>query len=290
MCIRDSSIVIAVGYFTNKRRKGGPNSSNLARRLSQDSKTGQEDVQNTRDEGQARLTESKVEKKMSIASLDNLVLDERQSTIVIIERENGHLTKNTLSSLLSVVIPELRRRTKLILSNHRNERRQVFNNVAEYITKCLQFMEAQANLNNEVLESICQTYSITLTEYKESFDYFLMMGDQDLLQQAANIKLKLTAIAPTKTPSKAQTIEVITFQNSNLQTEMDKIRTDSRVAMFLIQGPQIAEGLLEARLSDLVFEKYGYEGEDIFESINTNNLQEEPEFQEFSSHLAQVLS
>eukprot|EP01017_Pseudomicrothorax_dubius_P041786 TRINITY_DN6729_c0_g1_i3.p1 TRINITY_DN6729_c0_g1~~TRINITY_DN6729_c0_g1_i3.p1 ORF type:complete len:103 (+),score=8.56 TRINITY_DN6729_c0_g1_i3:65-373(+) len=74
-----------------------------------------------------------------------------------------------------------------------------------------------------------------------------------------------------------------------IQKELDFMTSDPSIIFLLFQAPHITKSVLETRLADLVSENFGYEDEDIFKSIATNDLQNEPSYQEFSKQLNEAI-
>eukprot|EP01017_Pseudomicrothorax_dubius_P003313 TRINITY_DN10444_c0_g1_i3.p1 TRINITY_DN10444_c0_g1~~TRINITY_DN10444_c0_g1_i3.p1 ORF type:complete len:244 (-),score=47.10 TRINITY_DN10444_c0_g1_i3:128-859(-) len=192
--------------------------------------------------------------------------------------ENGFLTKESLLNIISEIAPKLKKRAETLIKKCRADRRRAFDNVSEYIKIYFEFMDQLGVLNEEETKKICRVSSIDLTGFKKSYEYYLKSNDQDIMKHSAEAMLEKTWMMPTKTVSRQKALEVFKYQLDNIKTEMKKISSDPNNADLLMREPEITEGILEARLADLVHKKFGYEQEDVLESVLENKLQNEKEY------------
>eukprot|EP01017_Pseudomicrothorax_dubius_P017489 TRINITY_DN196_c0_g2_i1.p1 TRINITY_DN196_c0_g2~~TRINITY_DN196_c0_g2_i1.p1 ORF type:complete len:314 (+),score=89.04 TRINITY_DN196_c0_g2_i1:40-981(+) len=279
-----ASVAAALGYLALKSGRKG----SRGRKSSQEEEDRQADFRKS--EGQARQEETKGESSFLSPLADNPSLEVKQNAQIIIQRAGGYLTKDSVVSILSAILAETKKHLESISRKNREDRRQVFENQEEYARVYQEFIEEFNNLINEVTERICQQNGISSDDYMQSFEYLIKTGNKDLMMLQASIaQLMKGSITPTKSLTKPQVVEAITYQCDLTKVEMQKLFSDPSIGMMMMQAPEIVMGLLQARVADMVFQRFGYEEEDIVESISANNLQDDPEIRDIFQQLAQGL-
>lgn len=219
--------------------------------------------------------------------MDMLGLTGKPAGELKVERDSsGYLTKSTIVSLLRAILEESKKSIATMSENNRNERRRVLHNRMEYLQIYGGFMEEFNATIAEITEKICKENNITNDDYMDSFEYLVKNGHQDILMlQSAVAQLMKGAIKSSKHLSPDDVKDAVAYQAELMANEMRECFQLPQVQMMMYSMPEMAFGLVQSRVADLVHEKFGYEEEDILQSIQSNNMQDDPDLKEIFQQL-----
>eukprot|EP01017_Pseudomicrothorax_dubius_P045449 TRINITY_DN7859_c0_g1_i1.p1 TRINITY_DN7859_c0_g1~~TRINITY_DN7859_c0_g1_i1.p1 ORF type:complete len:291 (-),score=42.15 TRINITY_DN7859_c0_g1_i1:152-1024(-) len=252
-----TSVIAAAGYFALKKGK-------RIFRLKKE----------RRDQSSAKQNTDQNESFPSSSEVPNI--EKESGLIVEIKKENGYLTKQSVSNLYNAVITELMNYKGKMLKKHRSERRQIFDKPDECVSLFREYDQQCKNLYKIISAKVFAMNGVTTEEYEDSFKYYISIGDQELLRQANLGKMRSHKME-SRSLTRSQIIEAVRCQGENVLIEASKIFSPSSIPLIKIQGSQFAQALLSARLGDVVFLKYGYEDEDIAESALAQNMNQDLE-------------
>eukprot|EP01017_Pseudomicrothorax_dubius_P044158 TRINITY_DN7440_c0_g1_i1.p1 TRINITY_DN7440_c0_g1~~TRINITY_DN7440_c0_g1_i1.p1 ORF type:complete len:285 (+),score=52.38 TRINITY_DN7440_c0_g1_i1:134-988(+) len=222
--------------------------------------------------------EPKQNGKSLSTALDKVAVKTEPKAQVEIQREAGYLTKSTLMNLLDVILDETKKQIEPLIKKNREERRKVFDSQEKWAILYQELIQDFNVISNEILERTCQQQGITLDEYMKSFQYYAMAGERQLVALHVSIFKELRGfVDQTKTLTKEQIIEAVLYESEAAKLEIQKLTSDPSAAAILMQAPEAVMGILQTRVKDMVFQRYGCEEEDIYGSLTENRLLGDPE-------------
>eukprot|EP01017_Pseudomicrothorax_dubius_P015515 TRINITY_DN17869_c0_g1_i1.p1 TRINITY_DN17869_c0_g1~~TRINITY_DN17869_c0_g1_i1.p1 ORF type:complete len:280 (-),score=54.44 TRINITY_DN17869_c0_g1_i1:139-978(-) len=208
-----------------------------------------------------------------------------------IQRENGYLSKDTVINILSTVLAEANKYLEPISRKNREERRKVINNQEEYARIFQSYIEEFENFNNEITERICFQRGVDPEDYINSLEHLIVTGNKEIEELQTSIAQTMKgSFSSTKILTKDQIIEVVNYQCELIKLEKHKVTSDPYLGMMMMNSPGLTFNLLQTRVDDLLFEKFGCDDRDIFQSVSVNNLRDDPDIQTSISKLQQALN
>eukprot|EP01017_Pseudomicrothorax_dubius_P043728 TRINITY_DN733_c0_g1_i13.p1 TRINITY_DN733_c0_g1~~TRINITY_DN733_c0_g1_i13.p1 ORF type:complete len:309 (-),score=79.67 TRINITY_DN733_c0_g1_i13:123-1049(-) len=191
---------------------------------------------------------------------------------------NQELTQESILSMNNIVLREAQKEVIDWSRRFRAERRRVIDDLTSYQTRYQDGMAEFSKIIVNIQDQVCTENGITHEELLNSTDYFMNKEDQQLI----TIQNKLSEMMrgyglPTKKLGLSKLKEIIEYQVQVTQAEMKEIFTNPIVKTMLHVAPEMSMGMMHMRAADRVFAKFGVEEEDVYESINSQNLGTNPE-------------
>lgn len=170
--------------------------------------------------------------------------------------------KKLLRSLFDIVNPLL---IKLHL-NFKNERRKNYEDNAKYLEIIKAYEQQKMNLLTYTIKSICKMVNLQFSTFQKNIFYYIEKNDLEIISiinSFCNLG-KLSALAP-KFVDESEIIEILKTYYDNLK--------------FLIANSQENEMMKYSLIfiSDIIYENYGMEEEQIFACIEEKKLLENKE-------------
>lgn len=224
----------------------------------------------------------------SLYELKRLALKEAQkATSGMIYKENlssssknfRKLTKEDLIKIFNAVFEVINPIFVKINHNYKNERRKNFHDNQKYLGIIKTFEQQKSNLITFTLKSICRAMRIKLSHLQEKVTHFIQANDHEVvcvLNSFAKIG-KMFALAP----------KILEYEELKdiLKTYYDNLK-------YLITNAQNDKKNLKYSLvlvSDIIYENFGLEEEQIFAFIQENNLNENKEIEELLKSIQELI-
>lgn len=184
---------------------------------------------------------------------------ESEESIQIIEKP---LLKKLLSSLFDIINPLL---IKLHL-NFKNERRKNYEDNEKYLEIIKAYEQQKMNLLTYTIKSICKMVNLQFSTFQKNIFNYIEKNDLEvinIINSFCNLG-KLSALAP-KFVDESEIIEILKTYYDNLK--------------YLIANSQENEMMKYSLIfiSDIIYENYGMEEEQIFACIEEKKLMENKE-------------
>jgi len=196
---------------------------------------------------------------------------ESEDSNYIIEKP---VLKKLLLSLYDIVNPLL---IKLHL-NFKNERRKNYENNEKYleIIKC--YEQQKMNLLTYTIKSICKMVNLQFSTFQKNIFNYIEKNDLDIINiinTFCNLG-KLTALAP-KFINEVEIIEILKTYYDNLKYLINNSKENEMMKYSLIF------------ISDIIYENYGMEEEQIFACIEEKKLKENKEVNYYFNEIKMMI-
>lgn len=186
------------------------------------------------------------------------------------------LSKSLTTELLKSIHDTAHKLFVKINQNYKNERRKVYNNNIEYMNIIKKYELNKLKLFKHIVKSICKNTKISYENLQTSVFYYLEKNDNDIvdiINNTKNIGKSNYVIAPNK----ISTIEIVDILNKyyeNLQYIINNAVSNSDNANNTINYNNNSNACLIRYslviVSDIIYEYYGLEEEQIYEAIKIN--------------------
>jgi len=227
----------------------------------------------------------------SLYELKRLALREAQkATSAMIFKENltstsknfRKISKEDLIKIFKAIYDIINPLFIKINHNYKNERRKNYHENQKYLSIIKTFEQQKSNLINFTLKSICKAMKIKVSHLQEKVSHFIKTNDQDIisiLNQFVKIG-KMFALAP-KNLEFEEVKEILKTYYENLKyliTNSKDNKDDKRNLKFSL-----------VLISDIIYENFGLEEEQIFAFIQENNLTENKEISEILKMIQELI-
>jgi len=172
------------------------------------------------------------------------------------------LLKKLLLSLFDIINPLL---IKLHL-NFKNERRKNYQDNAKYLEIIKAYEQQKMNLLTYTIKSICKMVNLQFSTFQKNIFSYIEKNDEEVIRiinSFCNLG-KLSALAP-KFVDESEIIEILKNYYDNLKYLIENSQENEMMKYSLIF------------ISDIIYENYGMEEEQIFACIEEKKLTENKE-------------
>eukprot|EP01016_Furgasonia_blochmanni_P001022 TRINITY_DN1035_c0_g1_i4.p1 TRINITY_DN1035_c0_g1~~TRINITY_DN1035_c0_g1_i4.p1 ORF type:complete len:348 (-),score=78.86 TRINITY_DN1035_c0_g1_i4:109-1152(-) len=176
---------------------------------------------------------------------------------------------------------------RMTLQNREERRAYLHTNEKKYRNLCIDILESFDELINKTMEDLLAKLGISMQQFEDSFGFWVESGSQELIMQQMTILPKLKEAIPAQREVKYdEFVEALQFSLDKLNEEMANF--DFSQMMMDPNAMRNEPHVLQSKVYDIVYEKYGIEEEDILGNLRANGWDKDPKIRKLMEDTART--
>lgn len=227
------------------------------------------------------------EDHIDITSLGGHGLTEAQKAVLLakvnVAYNQGYLTFQSISQICDATLEIAAPTFVLLTRKDRKERRNNRNDLARYISLWNEYAAVLEELIETSQKEVLERLNVSAHVWEASNSFFMQQGNQELLMLHASLPQKLKmSLGSSRELNNQEFKEILGAQIELLNREADH----AEEIIPLIDRPEEIAPIIQNRVNDEIFDKFGIEEEDIFRSMRGHIM--DPEVQQLFMQLQMV--